>query len=421
MIACRVSSSVVTGCSICAGSACSTSCMRAARSRPSRTRCATRPRRSPSSSPCSSARRACRCSSGPGRGVRLTDAAVVLARHAGTLLEQADRAAAELAAAAAGDPVAAACASPRSSPRRCAWPRPRCARSPATRPALRCGARRGGAGAGAARARARRPRPGARRRVAAPAARAHRRARAPRPAPRPGAASLLPAVAPAARAPAGAVRSPRSPGEAWVTGHRGHGLGGAGPAHAAASSAGYDPDIRHRANDSVLALGLVRGGGSRSRSSRGSSPARPAGRRGARDRRARRAPHDLRRHARGRRAPPVRARGARGDRRGGRGARLVGQPPGRPADHEPVGDRRAHVEHGAALARGGDEPGVAQRGEVLRDPARAAAEAAGELRGRGGRLERGEQLRAGAPEHGGERVRAPPSPRSQSRATPRAG
>src|SRR5829696_7747943 len=40
-----------------------------------------------------------------GRGVRLTDAAVVLARHAGTLLEQADRAAAELAAAAGGDPA----------------------------------------------------------------------------------------------------------------------------------------------------------------------------------------------------------------------------------------------------------------------------------------------------------------------------
>src|SRR5215213_2122983 len=40
-----------------------------------------------------------------GRGVRLTDAAVVLVRHAGALLEQADRAAAELAAAAAGDPA----------------------------------------------------------------------------------------------------------------------------------------------------------------------------------------------------------------------------------------------------------------------------------------------------------------------------
>ena len=35
-----------------------------------------------------------------GRGVRLTDAAIVLARHAGTLLEQADRASAALAAAA---------------------------------------------------------------------------------------------------------------------------------------------------------------------------------------------------------------------------------------------------------------------------------------------------------------------------------
>src|SRR5215207_2438276 len=40
-----------------------------------------------------------------GRSVRLTDAAVVLARHAGSLLEQADRAAAELAAAAAGAPA----------------------------------------------------------------------------------------------------------------------------------------------------------------------------------------------------------------------------------------------------------------------------------------------------------------------------
>src|ERR671910_2950485 len=40
-----------------------------------------------------------------GRGVRLTDAAEVLVRHAGALLEQADRAAAELAAAAAGAPA----------------------------------------------------------------------------------------------------------------------------------------------------------------------------------------------------------------------------------------------------------------------------------------------------------------------------
>src|SRR5690349_13306954 len=37
-----------------------------------------------------------------GRGVRLTDAAVVLVRHAGTLLAEADRAAAELEAAAGG-------------------------------------------------------------------------------------------------------------------------------------------------------------------------------------------------------------------------------------------------------------------------------------------------------------------------------
>ena len=123
--------------------------------------------------------------------------------------------------------------------------------------------------------------------------------------------------------------------------------------------------------------------GTRSRSSRGSSPPARAGRRGARDRRGLRAPHDLRRDARGRRAAARPSwRPARGDRRG---AAALGWSVSRRrrADTSRSATGRAHVEHGAALARGGDEPGVAQRGEVLRDPARAAAEAAGELRGRG--------------------------------------
>ena len=91
---------LLTRCSTSAACACCASCTSAARSPRSPTRSSSRRRRSPSSSRCSSARPACRCSSAPGRGVRLTDPALVLVEHADALLERAALAEADLAAAA---------------------------------------------------------------------------------------------------------------------------------------------------------------------------------------------------------------------------------------------------------------------------------------------------------------------------------
>ena len=71
-----------------------------------------------------------------GRGVRLTDPALVLVDHAGALLDRAELAEAELAASAAASSGAAA--SPPSSPRRCASPCRPWRRWRATRRGLRC-------------------------------------------------------------------------------------------------------------------------------------------------------------------------------------------------------------------------------------------------------------------------------------------
>ena len=191
-----------------------------------------------------------------GRGVRLTDAAVVLARHAGTLLEQADRAAAELAAAAAGDPAGRIrLAAFQSAALRVAAP--------------------------------------ALRRLAddAPGLRAELVEAEPEQAlpalalgdldlvlgdewehqPHPRIAGLerhdlhhdpvlvlLPAAHPRRR-PAGAVALAALAGEPWVTGHRGTGWEEL-VQRACRELGGFEPDIRHRANDSVLALGLVEAG-----------------------------------------------------------------------------------------------------------------------------------------------------------------
>ena len=88
-----------------------------------------------------------------GRGVRLTDPAIVLVRHAEALLEQADRAEAELAAAAGNVAGRGRVASFQSVAIRLAIPAMQALARDGARPALR--ARRGGARAVAARARAR--------------------------------------------------------------------------------------------------------------------------------------------------------------------------------------------------------------------------------------------------------------------------
>ena len=257
-----------------------------------------------------------------GRGVRLTDAALVLVGHADALLERAALAEADLAAAAGTRRRAAARIAAFQSvalqPRRCR----RCealARD-APRPALR--ARRGRARAGAARARARRRRPRARRRVAAPAAPRCRpacerhdlleRPGAPRPArqaTRPRGATRTPCRWPSSPASRG---RPATPAMGWeeMTQRTCRELGG------------FDPDIRHRTNDATISLALVARGLAvtllpdlplperPARASRVRAIAEGAGR-----------PRDLRRHARRRRRAPLDAgaarRGARRRRRAG--------------------------------------------------------------------------------------------------------
>ena len=192
-----------------------------------------------------------------GRGVRLTDAAVVLVRHAGALLEQADRATAELEAAAAGEVAGRMrVAAFQSAALRVAAPALRALARDA--PALRCELVE-------MEPEAALPalalgdldlvlgdewqhQPHAR--IAGLAAR--------RPPPRPGAARAprRPSRSRAARA-----RSPldRLAGAPWVTGHAGTGWDEM-VLRTCRGLGGFDPDVRHRANDSVLALGLVADG-----------------------------------------------------------------------------------------------------------------------------------------------------------------
>ena len=191
-----------------------------------------------------------------GRGVRLTDAAVVLVRHAGTLLAQADRAAAELAAAAAGAVAGRLrVAAFQSAALHVAAPALRALARDA--PALRCELAE------------------MEPEEALPAL-AHGdldlvlgdewqhqpHARSPglerTDLHRDPVLIVLPASHPLASA-GGAVPLGALAGAGWVTGHPGSGWDEM-VQRTCRELGGYDPDVRHRANDSVLALGLAAGG-----------------------------------------------------------------------------------------------------------------------------------------------------------------
>ena len=92
--------SIASRCLICAACGCCTSCTSAGPSPPSPTPSTSRRRPSRSSSRCSSGRPGVPLLERAGRGVRLTDPALVLVGHAAALLERAALAEAELAAAA---------------------------------------------------------------------------------------------------------------------------------------------------------------------------------------------------------------------------------------------------------------------------------------------------------------------------------
>ena len=188
-----------------------------------------------------------------GRGVRLTDPALVLVEHAEALLGRAALAEADLAAAAgtvagrgriATVPVGALrIAMPAMEALERDAPRLRCelveAEPEQALPALGAGRRR----------------PRARRRVAAPAVAAARGPGAPRAAPRPGPAR------PARRPSRGArhrtrCRWPSSPRAPWTTGHAGMGWEEM-TQRTCRDLGGFDPDIRHRTNDATISLALV--------------------------------------------------------------------------------------------------------------------------------------------------------------------
>src|SRR5215213_391064 len=189
-----------------------------------------------------------------GRGVRLTDAAVVLARHAATLLDQADRAAAELAAAAAGEPAGRVrVAAFQSVALRVAAPALHALAREA--PALRCELVE------------------AEPEQALPALalgdldlllgdewqhQPHARLTGleRRDLHRDPVLAVLPATYRGSGAP---VELADLAGDPWVTGHPGTGWAEV-VVRSCRELGGFDPDIRHRANDSVLALGLVADG-----------------------------------------------------------------------------------------------------------------------------------------------------------------
>ena len=308
---------LLTECSTSAGCASCTSCTRAARSPPSPTRSSSRPPPSPSSSPCSSARPGVPLLEPAGRG-RPADRRCARARRP-------RRRAARARRARRGRPgrrhrrASPAAGGSRPSSRsalRVAVPAIRALAREAPEPALR--ADRVRARGVAARARARRRRPRAGRRVGAPAARPAGRHRPRGPPQRPGPPR-------AARGPPGGARHRDAvplaelAGEAWTTGHPGtaweditertcRGLGG------------FDPDIRHRTNDSVLSLALVADGQAVTLLPR----ARPA-RRATRRRRQRRSP---RARCTARSSPPP-APPTRGGPPSRRCSRPSAPPPGR--------------------------------------------------------------------------------------------
>ena len=156
-------------CSTCTGCACCTSCTPAARSPRWPTRCSSRPPPCPSSSRCSSARRACRCSSGRGGASGSPTPRSSWSRHAGALLERVELAEADLAAATGRVAGRGRIACFQSAALRLAVPAMRALAREAPGPPLRADRVRAGAVAARARARGRGSRAG--RRVAAPAAR----------------------------------------------------------------------------------------------------------------------------------------------------------------------------------------------------------------------------------------------------------
>ena len=234
-----------------------------------------------------------------GRGVRLTDAALVLVGHAEALLD-ARGARRGRAGRRRGhhrrprpDRLVPVGRVPRGASPRCS------ARGGGARSALR--ARGGGAGGVAARARARRRRPGAGRRVAAPAAPAAARRRPRGPRARPGQV-VLPEGHPALAAHAARGRRwPSWPATAWTDGPPGHRLGGDDRAHLPRGSAASTPTSATASNDSVMCLALV---AADRRSASCPTLVRPGehpGRRRAVDRGDVAAPHDLHGHPRRRR------------------------------------------------------------------------------------------------------------------------
>ena len=188
-----------------------------------------------------------------GRGVRLTDAAVVLVRHAAVLLERAERAEAELAAAAGSVAGRGRIASFQSVAIRIALPAMRALARDA--PGLRCELIE------------------AEPEQSLPALALgdfdlvladewqHQ------PHSRPAAVErrdlhrdpvnlVLPAGHPAARRHAGAVPLAELAGEAWTTGYPETGWERI-TNRTCRELAGFDPDIRHRTHDSVTSLALV--------------------------------------------------------------------------------------------------------------------------------------------------------------------
>ena len=187
-----------------------------------------------------------------GRGVRLTDAALVLVGHAEALLARAELAEAELAAAAGRSPGGCGSPSFQSAALRLAVPAMHALRATRRTCAASCRGRARGVAAGAV-ARRRRPRAG--RRVAAPAA--------------PTAAGVsredlhrdpvylvLAADHPAARRHSDAVPLTELAGDGWTSGHPGTGWEEM-TERTCREFGGFDPDIRHRTNDSVTSLALV--------------------------------------------------------------------------------------------------------------------------------------------------------------------
>jgi DNA-binding transcriptional LysR family regulator len=191
-----------------------------------------------------------------GRGVRLTDAGVVLAGHARALLERAAVAEAELAAGDGAVAGRALIASFQSMALRLAIPAMR--DLAATAPDLRCELVE------------------AEPEQSLPALAlgdldlvlADEWRHQPRPRPpgveredlcRDPVALVLPADHPLARRHRRAVPLAELAGVAWVTGHRDTGWDEV-TRRACRRLAGFDPDVRHRTNDSVISLGLVAAG-----------------------------------------------------------------------------------------------------------------------------------------------------------------